>query len=122
MGATSQARSTREAPAQAELRPTCAGPAMSKRQRVGWASCVNLHLILRAMGLTRGSSRCKRSVPLCLVPKSKAGRFAYSLCSILGLFLSGVRSLSFRGPLGRRHDAKHIQTLGYDIVALRAVG
>jgi hypothetical protein len=27
----------REAPAQAELRPTCAGPAMSKRQRVEWA-------------------------------------------------------------------------------------
>jgi hypothetical protein len=26
----------REAPAQAELRPTCAGPAMSKRQRIEW--------------------------------------------------------------------------------------
>ena len=37
---------TREAPAQAGLRPTCAGPAMSKRQRVEWASYVNLHLIL----------------------------------------------------------------------------
>ena len=34
----------REAPAQAELHPTCAGPAMSKRQRVEWASCVNLPL------------------------------------------------------------------------------
>jgi hypothetical protein len=53
------------------------------------ASCLNLHLILTPMGLTQGSSRCKRSVPLCLVPKSKAGRFAYLLCSILGLFLSG---------------------------------
>jgi hypothetical protein len=31
----------REAPAQAELRPTCAGPAMSKRQRVEWFSCLN---------------------------------------------------------------------------------
>jgi hypothetical protein len=36
----------REAPAQAELRPTCAGAALSKRQRVEWAFCVNLHLIL----------------------------------------------------------------------------
>jgi hypothetical protein len=35
----------REAPAQAELRPTCAGPAMSKRHRVEWASGVDLHLI-----------------------------------------------------------------------------
>jgi hypothetical protein len=40
----------REAPAQAELRPTCAGPAMSKRQRVEWASGVNLHLIFNPPG------------------------------------------------------------------------
>jgi hypothetical protein len=42
----------REAPAQAELRPPCAGPAMSKRQRVEWASCVNLQLILTPWGFT----------------------------------------------------------------------
>jgi hypothetical protein len=44
----------REAPAQAELRPTCAGPAMSRRQRVEWASGVNLHLILTPMGFILG--------------------------------------------------------------------
>jgi hypothetical protein len=32
----------------------CAGPAMSKRQRVEWASCVNLHLILTPMGFSLG--------------------------------------------------------------------
>jgi hypothetical protein len=36
----------REAPAQAELRPTCAGPGMSKLKRVEWPSCVNLYRIL----------------------------------------------------------------------------
>jgi hypothetical protein len=39
----SQASATREAPAQAELRPTCAGP-----------SRVNLPLILTPMGFTPG--------------------------------------------------------------------
>jgi hypothetical protein len=48
----------REAPAQAELRPTCAGPAMSKRQRVEWASCVNLHLIFTPMPFSLSSNLC----------------------------------------------------------------
>jgi hypothetical protein len=40
----------REAPAQAELRPTCAGPAMSKCQRVEWDSGFSLHPFLWLSG------------------------------------------------------------------------
>jgi hypothetical protein len=54
MGVMLSGEANREAPAQAELRPTCAGPAMSKRPRVEWASCVNLHLILTPMGFSLG--------------------------------------------------------------------
>jgi hypothetical protein len=34
-----------------ELSPTCAGPGMSKRQRVEWASCVNPAPYLNAYGI-----------------------------------------------------------------------
>jgi hypothetical protein len=44
----------REAPAQAELRPTCAGPAMSKRQRVEWALLHQPEPYLIAYGLWPG--------------------------------------------------------------------
>ncbi len=57
MGVMLLGEANREAPAQAELRPTCAGPAMSKRQRVEGASCVNLHLNLTPMGFTRGKRK-----------------------------------------------------------------
>jgi hypothetical protein len=59
MGVMLLGEANREAPAQAELRPTRAGPAMSKRQRVEWASCVNLHLILTPMGLNPGLNGAK---------------------------------------------------------------
>jgi hypothetical protein len=42
----------REAPVQAQLRPTCAGPAMSKRQRVEWASLRQPATYLNAFGVT----------------------------------------------------------------------
>jgi len=45
MGLILLSEANREAPAQAELRTTCAG-----------ASCVNLHVILTPMGFTLGNS------------------------------------------------------------------
>jgi hypothetical protein len=57
---TLSGEANREAPVRAEPHPTrsfalpAPGPAMSKCQRVEWSSCVNLHLILRPMGFSRG--------------------------------------------------------------------
>jgi hypothetical protein len=64
----------REDPAQAELRPTCTGPAMSKRQRVECASCVNLHLILAPVGERAQNQMSKLQCPKGLGLKGQESR------------------------------------------------
>jgi hypothetical protein len=56
----------REAPGSGGASPSCARPAMSKRQRVEWASGVNLHLTLTPMGFTLVSVY-RRGAPIVLV-------------------------------------------------------
>jgi hypothetical protein len=107
----------REAPAQAELRPTCAGLAMSKRQRVEWAPCVNLHLII-AFGVRR-SPFGRHSQDRLILSPNRAG---LCLRELRGLRASLSSSGLFRAHISRRvtllEELEDVQTA----VALRAYG